>query len=141
MTLTIRPFRIADTDSVISLWHECQLTRSWNDPAADIERKLADSPELFLVGEVDGRIVATVMAGYDGHRGWLNYLAVLPAHQRRGHGGAIVAAAEERLSALGCAKINLQIRDENRGAQGFYMALGYRQDPVLSYGKRLIVDE
>lgn len=139
--MQVRWFRRPDADAVIELWRDCDLMRPWNDPLADIERKLADSPELFLVGEVDGRIAATIMAGYGGHRGWLNYLAVDPAERGHGYGRTIVAAAEERLLALGCAKINLQIRDGNSAAQGFYEALGYPGDPVVSYGKRLIADE
>ena len=76
--MQIRPFQPADEAAVIALWEACKLTRPWNDPRKDIARKLAVQPELFLVGTVDGEIVATVMAGYEGHRGWVNYLAVAP---------------------------------------------------------------
>jgi len=139
--LHIRPFQPTDAEAVVALWRACDLTRRWNDPGADIERKLADSPDLFLVGVVSGRVVASVMAGYDGHRGWMNYLAVDPAEQGHGYGRTMVAGAEERLLAHGCAKVNLQIRAGNLAARGFYEALGYAQDPVVSYGKRLISDE
>jgi ribosomal protein S18 acetylase RimI-like enzyme len=139
--MTIRLFGPADEAGVVALWQACDLTRPWNDPHADIERKLADSPELFLVADEDGAITGSVMAGYDGHRGWINYLAVHPSRQGSGLGRALMHAAEERLAALGCAKINLQVREGNEVARAFYEAIGYRQDPVLSYGKRLIVDE
>lgn len=139
--MIIRPFRAADAGAVVALWGACGLLRPWNDPYRDIERKLADSPGLFLVGEVGGLVVASVMAGYDGHRGWMNYLAVEPAHQGQGLGREIVAAAEERLLAMGCPKINIQIRDDNAAARGFYEAVGYTEDPIVSYGKRLISDE
>ena len=137
----IREYRADDEEAVVSLWVACELTRPWNDPRRDIARKLADSPELLLVGEQDGRVVGTVMAGYDGHRGWINYLAVGPAWQRRGLGRALMDAADERLAALGCAKINLQVRDENEAARGFYEAIGYRLEPIVSFGKRLVSDD
>ncbi|MEX1345352.1 MAG: GNAT family acetyltransferase, partial [Candidatus Limnocylindrales bacterium] len=127
----IRPYRAADTEAVIALWEACDLTRPWNDPRADIARKLADSPELLLVGEEEGRVVGTVMAGYDGHRGWINYLAVAPASRARGLGRALMDAAEERLAALGCAKINLQVREGNDAARAFYEAIGYRLEPIV----------
>lgn len=139
--MLIRSFQREDTEAVVGLWVACELTRPWNDPYADIERKLADSPQLFLVGEQDGRVVASVMAGYDGHRGWVNYLAVHPAQRGRGLGRALMEAAEQRLAALGCAKINLQVRHENEAARGFYEAIGYRLEPIVSFGKRLIRDD
>ena len=137
----IREFRRGDEQAVVDLWISCELTRPWNDPHADIERKLADSPALFLVGEEEGVVIASVMAGYDGHRGWINYLAVAPAWREQGLGRSLMDAAEERLAALGCAKINLQIRDDNQVARGFYEAIGYREDPLVSFGKRLVSDE
>jgi ribosomal protein S18 acetylase RimI-like enzyme len=139
--MLIRPFETADEDAVVALWVACGLTRPWNDPRADIARKRADSPELLLVAEEEGVVLGSVMVGYDGHRGWINYLATHPSRQRGGIGRALMEAAEERLAALGCAKVNLQVRDENEAARGFYEAIGYGQDPVLSYGKRLLVDE
>jgi len=139
--MLIRPCRAPDADGLVALWVACDLVRPWNDPHADIERKLADSPELLLVGEVDGLVVGSVMAGYDGHRGWINYLAVHPSAQRRGLGRELMVAAEERLAALGCAKINLQVRDGNDAGQGFYEAIGYTRQPLVDYGKRLISDE
>lgn len=139
--MEIREYRVSDEEALVALWVACGLIRPWNDPGRDIARKLADSPELLLVGLSDGDVIGSVMAGYDGHRGWINYLAVRPSRQGGGLGRALMAAAEERLVALGCAKINLQVRDGNAAAQGFYEAIGYRLDPVVSYGKRLIRDD
>lgn len=136
----IRCFREADTAGVIALWQACELTRAWNDPAKDIVRKLGVQPELFLVGEVAGRLMASAMLGYDGHRGWVNYLAVDPDLRRQGHGQMLMRHAEQVLLAMGCPKLNLQIRSSNAGVLGFYRALGYLQDDVLSLGKRLITD-
>ena len=140
-TLDIRPYRMADEQSVITLWTLCDLTRSWNDPAKDIARKLTVQPELFIVAEVRDQIVGTVMAGYEGHRGWINYLAVHPDHQRRGIGRALMTEAAEKLQAMGCPKINLQVRHSNLDASAFYRALGYLEDDVMSMGKRLIADD
>jgi ribosomal protein S18 acetylase RimI-like enzyme len=138
--MTIRPFRFEDEAAVLALWVQCDLVRSWNDPRKDIQRKLQVQPELFLVGEEDGQVIASVMAGYEGHRGWLNYLAVDPAHQRRGHAGALLAEAERLLLERGCPKINLQVRSTNAAAAAFYHALGYGVDEVISMGKRLVQD-
>jgi len=139
--MLIRPYRSQDEGAIISLWERCELTRPWNNPSRDIARKLQVRPEWFLVGEVEGRIVATVMAGYEGHRGWLNYLAVAPEEQRQGWGRAIVAEAERLLQEAGCPKINLQVRATNAAAIEFYRRLGYGVDEVLSMGKRLEHDD
>jgi ribosomal protein S18 acetylase RimI-like enzyme len=137
----IRPFELQDEDAVIALWNECDLLRPWNDPRKDIRRKLQVRPDLFLVGVVESRIVATVMAGYEGHRGWLNYLAVAPAEQRQGFARTIVAEAERLLRECGCPKINLQVRTSNAGVIEFYRRIGYAMDDVVSMGKRLEEDE
>jgi ribosomal protein S18 acetylase RimI-like enzyme len=139
--LTIRAYLEADEAEVVALWTACGLVRPWNDPRKDIARKLAVQRELFLVGAVGGRIVATVMAGYDGHRGWINYLAVDPASRRLGLARSMMAAVEERLGRLGCAKINLQIRSDNRDAIAFYQRIGFDEDAVVSMGKRLERDD
>ena len=125
---------------MITLWQACGLTRPWNNPVLDIQRKLLVQPELFLVGERDGQIVATAMAGFDGHRGWINYLGVAPEHRRKGLARALVERAEILLRERGCPKLNLQVRSDNAEALGFYASLGYGQDAVLSLGKRLIAD-
>lgn len=140
MTLVIRTFIATDEAAVVALWRAAGLTRPWNDPHADIARKQAVQPELFLVGELAGALIATAMAGYDGHRGSVYYLAVSPAHQRRGHGQAMMAEVERRLEAIGCPKLNLMVRHDNQQAVGFYARLGYDEAAVVVLGKRLIED-
>ena len=139
--LHIRPFLAADTDVVIALWHAVGLTRPWNDPRRDIERKATTQPELFLVGTVADEVIATAMVGYDGHRGWVNYLAVAAPLRKHGHARALMAEAERLLLLRGCPKLNLQLRRSNTAALGFYRALGYVEDESISLGKRLIVDD
>ncbi len=136
--LAIVPYRPEYEAAVIQLWHDCELTRSQNNPARDIARKLAAGPELFLVGLEDGRVVATVMAGYEGHRGWVNYLGVAPNRRRRGYGRLMMDAVTGRLVEIGCPKINLQVREGNEAALRFYEAIGYRRDAVVPLGKRLV---
>jgi ribosomal protein S18 acetylase RimI-like enzyme len=136
----IRPFEMADEEAVIALWERCGLTRPWNDPRKDIRRKLVVQPSFFLVGVVDGQIVATAMVGYEGHRGWIQYLGVDPARQRQGLGRAIMAEAERLLREAGCPKINLQVRTSNTGVIEFYRRLGFALDDVVSMGKRLEQD-
>jgi ribosomal protein S18 acetylase RimI-like enzyme len=136
-TWIIRPFHPDDTPAVTDLWQICQLVVPANDPRRDMIAKTAFQPDLFLVGIWEGALVASVMAGYEGHRGWINYLAVAPAHRRHGLGRAMLAAAEERLGRLGCPKINLQVRRHNRAVLEFYRRLGYVEDEVISLGKRL----
>jgi ribosomal protein S18 acetylase RimI-like enzyme len=123
------------------LWQACELTRPWNDPHKDIARKAAVDDELFLVGTVGGVVVASVMAGYDGHRGWVNYLAVDPGRRGEGHGRALMQEAETRLAARGCPKVNLQVRDTNAEVLAFYERLGYVVDAAVSMGKRLESDD
>jgi len=138
--MNIRPFHLADQESVVELWSRCGLVRPWNDPRKDIARKLAVQPELFLVLEIDGAVTGTVMAGYEGHRGWINYLAVDPTARRRGAGRALMAEAERLLRERGCPKINLQVRCDNRQAIAFYERVGFGEDAVVSLGKRLEPD-
>jgi ribosomal protein S18 acetylase RimI-like enzyme len=138
--MQIRPFGLADEATVIALWEACGLTRPWNDPHKDIARKLTVQPELFLVGVTDGAVMASVMAGYEGHRGWMNYLAVAPRFRGRGLGRALVEHVERLLLERGCPKVNLQVRATNPEAVAFYRRLGYAQDESISLGKRLIVD-
>jgi ribosomal protein S18 acetylase RimI-like enzyme len=139
--LAIRPFRAGDESAVIRLWRDCGLIRSSNDPLKDMQRKHSVQPELFLIALLDGRIVASVMAGYEGHRGWLNYLAVTPGRRQTGIGRLMVAEAEQRLRELGCPKINLQVRSANTAAMEFYRRIGFQVDEVVSMGKRLIKDQ
>jgi len=135
--MNIREFDPADKKAVISLWQACGLVVPQNDPGMDIERKLKVNPELFLVGDYRGEIVASVMGGYEGHRGWINYLAVSPDHQREGYGRSMIAAIEQRIGAMGCPKINLQVRSSNDVVIKFYQSLGYGRDKVIGLGKRL----
>ncbi|HEX4086140.1 MAG TPA: GNAT family acetyltransferase [Chthoniobacteraceae bacterium] len=139
--MQIRPFRAGDENAIVALWRRCDLIRPWNDPSMDIRRKRAVTPELFLAGVIEGEIVASIMAGYEGHRGWLNYLAVAPERQRRGYGRAMVAEAERLLKDAGCPKINLLVRATNRAAVDFYRKLGYTVDEVACMGKRLEHDD
>lgn len=135
--VVVRPFKESDEARVIELWTFAGLVRAWNDPKKDIARKLKVQRELFLVAELEGSIVGVVMAGYEGHRGWVNYLAVDIGQRRRGIGSALMRDAERRLRLLGCPKINLQVRAENSDVQAFYATLGFKDDAVVSLGKRL----
>jgi ribosomal protein S18 acetylase RimI-like enzyme len=138
--MLLRAYSASDQTDVIRLWEACGLIRSWNDPVKDIVRKLAVQRELFLVGLLGEELVATAMAGYDGHRGWVNYLAVSPQHQRKGLGRAVMHRLEELLQTAGCPKLNLQVRAGNAAVLDFYRRLGYSEDSVVSLGKRLIHD-
>lgn len=138
--MNIRSFDAADTQAVVALWEACELTRPWNNPERDIQRKVQVNDELFLVAELDGAIIGSVMGGYDGHRGWINYLAVSPDEQKKGIGKALMDAVQERLLTLECPKINLQVRHGNDAVIAFYKAIGYTDDQCQSFGKRLIED-
>jgi len=108
-----------------------------NDPVEDIQGKVAFQPELFFIALLDREVIGSIMVGYEGHRGWLNYLAVLPEHQRRGYGRKLVEEAVCELKRLGCLKVNLQVRSSNVSVIGFYKHLGFKDDDVVSLGKRL----
>jgi len=144
--MRIRPFQLRDEPAVIELWKRCELTHPWNDPHKDIARKMKVNPEMFLVGEIDegkgGRIVASVMVGYEGHRGAINYLAVDPDFRRQGFGRALMKEAERLLIAVGCPKINLFARATNAEVIAFYERLGYADmtGEAIALGKRLIED-
>jgi ribosomal protein S18 acetylase RimI-like enzyme len=139
--MIVRPFEREDTETVIQLWDGCGLIRPWNDPRKDIARKLTVQPDLFLVGEENGGVVATAMIGFDGHRGWVSYLAVDPAHRKQGHATALIAAGERLLIGLGCPKIMLMVRAENTAVVDFYERRGYSAEKTLLMGKRLIPDD
>ena len=123
--------------ALVELWRECNLIVPQNDAIEDIQRKLEFQPELFFVALLDGKLIGSVMAGYEGHRGWLNYLAVLPNHQNKGYGRKLVERAITELEKLGCLKLNVQIRESNISAVRFYERLGFRDDHVVSLGLRL----
>ena len=140
-TVEIRGYEEENEAEVIELWTACGLVVPWNDPVKDIGRKLLVDRDLFLVGLLEGRIVASVMGGYEGHRGWINYLAVAPDLRRRGYGRQIMKEVERRITAKGAPKINLMVRTSNTGVIAFYEALGYQLDDVVGMGKRLVSDE
>ncbi|ACR29923.1 GNAT family acetyltransferase [Burkholderia glumae] len=140
--VTIRAFARADTEPVIALWADAFPNYSdasvpHRDPRRSIEAKLAVQPELFFVALRGARLTGTVMAGYDGHRGWLYSFAVAREARRLGIGRALMAHAEAALATLGCRKINLQVLAENDEACRFYAALGYQVEQLVSFGKRL----
>ena len=137
----IRPFKREDKESVVELWKICRLTRPWNNPENDIERKLNVQSEMFLVLEIQGSIIGSVMAAYDGHRGVINYLAVHPGFQKKGYGKILMTYVEQELLNKGCPKINLLVRSDNLNVKRFYKGLHYdEQDDVKVFGKRLIPD-
>ena len=133
----IRPYQASDESAVIDLWHRCNLVVPQNDPQHDIEMKRKVQPGLFFVGTIRGRIVATVMAGYDGHRGWIYYLAVDPDYRRQQFGRRMMAQVVSALKKRGCPKINLQVRTSNQAVTSFYERLGFSYDDVIALGKKL----
>ncbi len=130
----------------MALWRQAGLVVPWNDPYQDIERKLTVQPELFLVAEAtdaaahETAVVGTAMVGYDGHRGWVNYLAVEESRRGGGLGARLMREAERLLVERGCPKLNLQVRSSNTGVIEWYRTLGYVPDNAVSLGKRLIPD-
>jgi ribosomal protein S18 acetylase RimI-like enzyme len=137
MALHIPDFREADRVALIALWEACALTRPWNDPDADIDRIQVSRDATILIGTVDGAVVASVMVGHDGHRGWIYHLAVTPDRHTRGHGRELMAEAELWLTARGAPKVQLMVRGGNEIAAAFYRALGYEGQDVTVLGKWL----
>ena len=134
----IRQFKDEDHAQVVALWREVfPDDPPWSEPAAMIRRKLTVQPELFLVGHIDGQIVATVMAGFDGVRGWIHHLSVQASYRRQGIAALLMTHAEKGLEALGCPKVNLQVRATNSAVIEFYRAIGYDMEERASLGKRL----
>ena len=140
-SLLIRPFKEGDEEALVSLWNMCKLTVPWNNPYKDIARKLKVQAELFLVGYLEDKLIASVMAGYDGHRGWINYFAVHPDFQARGYGKQLMHNVENGLRELGCPKINLQIREGNDKVFTYYQKLGFVEEKRINMGKRLKDDQ
>ncbi len=138
--MEIRIYKEADRADVIELWEDCGLTRPWNDPNKDIDRKVQFQPDLFFVGTVSSKLIASAMAGYDGHRGSVFYLAVNPEHQGSGYGQKLMAYIENVLTEMGCPKLNIVVRSTNERVLGFYNNLSYSTDEVVGLGKRLISD-
>jgi len=137
----IRTFRPGDQSGVINLWRQCGLIVPWNNPETDIQRKLSTSPDLFYVGVLDGELIASCMAGYDGHRGWIYFLAVISAYQREGFASRLIDHVESELIKLGCPKVELMVRKTNENVISFYQSAGYDIDPVMVLSKRLTEDE
>lgn len=137
MGLEIASASPADKAAVVGLWHEAGLTRPWNDPDKDFDSAHAGPVSDILLAREGGDLVGSVMVGFDGHRGWVYYLAVAPARQGKGIGRALMQAAEQWLTARDCPKIQLMVRDDNAGARGFYAAIGYQDQAVVTIGRRL----
>ena len=137
MSFEIVRYTVEFQDVVVDLWRRCNLIVPQNDPVEDINRKLDFQPELFFVGLLDGKVVGSVMVGYKGHRGWINYLAVLPEFQRRGYGRKLAQKAINELKRIGCPKVNLQVRGTNTQVIDFYKHFGFKEDDVISLGMRL----
>jgi ribosomal protein S18 acetylase RimI-like enzyme len=135
--LAITPIDDADVTDVVALWQTCGLTRPWNDPAADIAFARRGSNATVLVGRDDSAIVATVLVGHDGHRGWAYYLAVDPDHRQKGYGRVMMDAAERWLRERGVEKLQLMVRPDNKGVKNFYQSLGYAEQERIIYAKWL----
>jgi ribosomal protein S18 acetylase RimI-like enzyme len=136
--IEIRPYQRTDEKKVVALWKAVfPNAPAHNDPTADIQSKLKIQPELFYVAVTDGHLAGTAMSGFDGHRGWVYYVAVHPDYRRRGIGSALMKKVETTLIQIGCPKLNLQIRADNTQVQSFYESLGYTVEERISMGKRL----
>lgn len=137
MALHVRDYRKSDRKALIALWEACGLTRPWNEPGADIDRAVAARESTILIGVLNKELISSVMAGYDGHRGWVYYLAVASGFQKRGYAREMMAEAGLWLAARGAVKIQLMVRDENQDAARLYEALGFERQAVAVYGKWL----
>ena len=136
--IEIRPYDSKDHAQVVALWSKVfKDDPPWNEPASMIRRKLTVQPELFLVAVVNDQVVGTVMAGFDGVRGWIHHLAVRGSHRRQGIASSLMRAAEKGLEIAGCPKVNLQVRATNSKVIAFYRSLGYELEERASLGKRL----
>ncbi len=134
--IEIRPYIESDEPGVVSLWREVfPDAPAHNVPEEDILRKLEVQPELFLVALDEGELVGSAVAGYDGHRGWVYYLAVKPDHTRKGIGSALMERVEQELKKLGCPKLNIQVRESNKQVVSFYRKLGFEVEELISMGK------
>ena len=136
-TLAITDIADGDVAAVIALWQACGLTRPWNDPASDIALARRGENSTVLVGRLGSHVVATAMVGHDGHRGWVNYVAVDPDQQSKGFGRAIMKATEEWLRQTGIAKLQLMVRPDNKKVQAFYESLDYDEQERIIYAKWL----
>jgi ribosomal protein S18 acetylase RimI-like enzyme len=137
MSVKIVVYDAEHQQAVISLWKSCGLIVPQNDPVEDIQTKLDFQPELFFIALLENEVIGSVMGGYDGHRGWLYYLAILPEHQKKGYGRQLVEKAVSELRNLGCLKVNLQVRADNASVVEFYEHLGFKRESRVSLGMRL----
>jgi len=135
--VTIAPATAGDRDGVVALWHAAGLTRPWNDPFADYDLALAGPQSAVLLARDGDTLLGSVMVGFDGHRGWVYYLAADPQRRGQGVGRALMEAAEAWLRTCGSPKVQLMVRGDNAAARGFYNALGYDLQDVLTLGRRL----
>ena len=137
MSFEIARYDMRHQEAVVDLWEKCGLIVPQNDPVEDVQRKLGFQPELFFIALFDGQVMGSVMVCYDGHRGWLHYLAVLPSFQKRGYGRKLVNKAIVELRKIGCLKLNLQVRKSNASVIEFYKHLGFEEEERVSLGMRL----
>ena len=136
--IDIRPYELKDEEVVAALWRKVfPDAPAHNDPNKDLHLKLQVQPELFFVALDEGHLVGTAMAGFDGHRGWVYYVAVHPDHRRKGIGSTLMKRVEQALVEMGCPKLNLQIRATNAEVQAFYESIGYQVEDRISMAKRL----
>jgi ribosomal protein S18 acetylase RimI-like enzyme len=135
--LTIRPIEDCEVAEVIALWHRCGSTRPWNDPAADIALARRGENSTVLIGKCEGTLVASVMVGHDGHRGWVYYVTVDPDRRHHGFGRSIMDAAEAWLRARGIAKLQLMVRKDNAKVHAFYQSIGYYNQETVTFAKWL----
>ena len=138
--IKFREIEDQDVEAVIALWRACELTRPWNDPYKDISLARGAENSVVLVGECEGKLAASVMAGHDGHRGALYYVAVELEFRGRGYGKAAVREAESWLAWQDVTKINLLVRAENEAVRGFYEKLGYEINPVMCMGRKIVAE-
>jgi ribosomal protein S18 acetylase RimI-like enzyme len=138
-TLNIAPIEDQDVAEVIALWHRCGSTRPWNDPAADIALARRGDNSTVLIGRYDGAVAASVMAGHDGHRGWVYYVTVDPDRRYRNFGGAVMSAAEAWLRERGILKLQLMVRKDNAQVHAFYQSIGYYNQETVTFAKWLDV--
>ena len=139
--MQIRTYQNSDENAFVQLWKDCGLVVPWNNPRTDIERKLKENSEEIIIGEIENKIMASAIVGYDGHRGWVYYLAVHPKYQRRGFGEQLMQFAERHLLRLECPKINIMVRKTNSEVIDFYKSIGYKEENITTLGKRLIPDD
>lgn len=135
--MLIEPASATNKAEVVALWQACELTRPWNDPEADFDLALANPTSTILLARDGASLGGSIMVGFDGHRGWVYYLATDPEQRGRGIGRALMLAGEEWLKARGCPRIRLMVRDDNTQATGFYQAIGYERQDVITLGRTL----